>query len=356
MRETRRTILKTIGGIAGTGAISGQTNAKQAERLPAMKPEMRWAPADESNYSEAERESDLDIRWFVVHVAQGEAEWTVDWFQNPDANVSAHYVADHRTGDLTQMLAEEDIGWHAGNWPYNQHSLGIEHSGWVNDTVYTDTLYEVSARIVRWAATEFDFPKRVRRSEIAPCDATDGEGGVIGHDQIPNPYDCTEPGGISGHYDPGSLWNWGRYEGFIRRWDIEAGENAVVLSDDAAHHGPDEHAKTMAVSAGTVAIATGNVRVRGDTQWYKLDFGDSHGWVPADDLLYARFDAGSAVETTSDLNVSAEPDGKRLATVSEGTTGTIAGGPVDTVGYRWWNVDYESGEAGWSVDYWLKSD
>ncbi|WP_435155690.1 N-acetylmuramoyl-L-alanine amidase [Haladaptatus sp. DFWS20] len=356
MRETRRTILKTIGGIAGTGAISSQTSAKKAMRLPATKPEMQWAPADESNYNEAERESDLDIRWFVVHVAQAEADWTVNWFQNPNANASTHYVADHRTGDLTQMLAESDIGWHAENWPYNQHSLGIEHSGWVNETEYTDILYEVSAKIVRWAATEFDFPKRVRRYDIAPCDATDGEGGVIGHDQIPNPNDCTKPGGISGHYDPGSLWNWGRYEGFIRRWDVESDENAVVLSNGAVHHGPDEHARIMDIPAGAVGTATGNVLVRGGTQWYKLDFDGTSGSVPADDVLYARFDVGASVATTSGLSVRAEPDGERLVVVPEGTTGTIAGGPVDTTGYRWWKVEYESGDTGWSAGYWLTSN
>ncbi|SIR52208.1 SH3 domain-containing protein [Haladaptatus litoreus] len=356
MHETRRTILKTIGAVAGAGAISGQASAKNAMRLPATKPEMAWAPADESNYDEAERESDLDIRWFIVHVAQGEADWTVNYFQNPDANVSAHYVADHETGDLTQMLAEEDIGWHAGNWPYNQHSLGIEHSGWVNETEYTDELYEASAKIVRWSATEFDFPKRVRRYDIAPCNAKDGEGGVIGHDQIPNPNDCTKPGGISGHYDPGSLWNWGRYEGFIRRWDVESGENAVVLSDDAVHHGPDDHAKTMAVPSGAVGTATGNVLVRKGTQWYKLDFGGTHGWIPADDVLYARFDAGQSVQTTSGLSVRAEPSGERLGVVPEGTAGVIADGPVDTGGYRWWKVEYDGGQTGWSADYWLTAE
>lgn len=313
---------------------------------------MRWAPADESNYSEAERESDLDVRWFVVHVAQGEADWTVDWFQNPDANVSVHYVADHRTGELTQMLAEEDIGWHAGIWPYNQHSLGIEHSGWVDETHFSDTLYAVSAKIVRWAAAEFDFPKRVRRYDIAPCDATGGEGGIIGHDQIPNPNDCSKPGGISGHIDPGSMWNWGRYEGFVRRWDVEPG----VLADGAVRHGPDERAETADVTAGAVGTATGSVLVRGGTQWYKLDFDGTPNWVPADDVLYARFDAGSSAKTTSDLSVRADPGGERLAVVPEGTTGTITDCPVDTEGYRWWRLTYDGGEAGWSAGYWLRAE
>ncbi|KZN25239.1 hypothetical protein A4G99_01600 [Haladaptatus sp. R4] len=356
MHETRRTILKTIGGIAGAGALSGQVTANRASRLSAAatKPVADWAPADESNYSEANRESDLDIWWFIVHVAQGDADGTVNWFQNPKSNVSAHYVADHRTGNLTQQVDESDIAWHAGNWPYNQHSIGVEHSGWVDQTQFSDELYDVSARLVRWEATKFDFPKRVRRYDIAPCDAMDGEGGIIGHVQVPDPYDCSQPGGISGHTDPGSLWNWGRYEGFVRRYDIESGEHAVMLSDDAVHHGADGRSSTLDVLTGAVGTATGNVHVHHGEQWYKLAFGGRHGWVAATDLLYARFDSGSTIETTSGLSVRDEPSDTRLATVPEGTAGTVVDGPVDTGGYRWWKVAYEGGETGWSAGYWLR--
>lgn len=356
MSESRRTILKALGATVGAGALVGTGSAKstgQPTRKPASKPEMAWVPAHESNYSEADRESDAEIRWFVVHVAQGSYQGTIDWFQNPEANVSAHYVADHETGALTQQLDESDMGWHAGNWPYNQHSLGIEHSGFVNRTDYSDELYAASARIVRWAATEFDFPKRVRRYEIAPCDALAGDGGVIGHHQIPHPYDCSRPGGISGHTDPGSLWNWGRYEGFVRRWDLETGERAVVLADDAVRHGPDADAATADVSAGSTGAFTGNLQYRKGTQWYKLDFDGGPGWVPASETLYARFGPGSRVETTGNLSVRSDPGGERVGGVEPGTAGTVVAGPVDTEGYRWWKVEYDGSDAGWSAGYWL---
>lgn len=352
MRESRRTFLKTLGAATGAGTLVGNTSAKPM-RKPVSKPETAWAPAHESNYSEADRESELDIRWYIVHVAQGDAEGTIDWFQNPDANVSAHYVANHETGGLTQQLDESDIGWHAGNWPYNQHSLGIEHSGWVNQTNYTDELYAASASIARWAATEYDFPKRVRRYDIAPCDALAGDGGIIGHNQIPNPNDCSQSGGISGHTDPGSLWNWGRYEGFVRRWDVEADTQAVVLSDGAVRHGPDHHAAPAGVPAGSVGTATGVLQYRKGTQWYKLDFDDSLGWVPVSETLYARFGSGSQVETTSALSVRANPDGDRLGVIGSGATGTVIDGPVDTGGYRWWQIEYDDVATGWSVGYWL---
>jgi N-acetyl-anhydromuramyl-L-alanine amidase AmpD len=34
-------------------------------------------------------------------------------------------------GFIGQSVVEKDIGYHAGTWPYNQTSIGIEHEGFV---------------------------------------------------------------------------------------------------------------------------------------------------------------------------------------------------------------------------------
>ncbi|RLE70658.1 MAG: hypothetical protein DRJ45_04855 [Thermoprotei archaeon] len=34
------------------------------------------------------------------------------------------------------------IAWHAGNWEYNKHSIGIEIEGYVNKTVWPESLYK----------------------------------------------------------------------------------------------------------------------------------------------------------------------------------------------------------------------
>ena len=34
------------------------------------------------------------------------------------------------------MVPERDIAWHAGNWPYNETSIGIEHAGFTNDGAF----------------------------------------------------------------------------------------------------------------------------------------------------------------------------------------------------------------------------
>lgn len=356
MTSSRRTFLKTVGttlGAAGLLTIPTPTAAHE-------KPTMGSDPAHPSNYSSADRESDEDIRWYVIHVAQGTYEGTISVFQNPDWNASTHYVMDNAENPrVTRMVEESDIGWHAGNWPYNKHSLGIEHAGWVGQTEFLDGTYDTSARIAQWAAETYDFPLAVERYEIAPCDPLSAPGGVIGHDQIPNPYDCTQPGGISGHTDPGSTWNWGRFEGFLRRFHLDVGDHLVTRSIQEVHAGPRSNTPIKGVAPeGTPGTVADGPVDDGDARWYKVEYGDGvgHGWSTAEGLLYARFREQSSVTTTSDLSVRAGPatDAPRHVVAAEGTAGEVLDGPVDNDGYRWYLVDYEgSTETGWSAGYWL---
>ena len=44
------------------------------------------------------------------------------------------------------MVPDEDIAWHAGYWPYNESSIGIEHEGFVDDPGnYTSAMMAASA-------------------------------------------------------------------------------------------------------------------------------------------------------------------------------------------------------------------
>lgn len=51
-------------------------------------------------------------------------EGTVSWFVSGKGRTSAHYVVE--AGRVARMVAESDTAWHAGNWNYNQRSIGIE--------------------------------------------------------------------------------------------------------------------------------------------------------------------------------------------------------------------------------------
>jgi N-acetyl-anhydromuramyl-L-alanine amidase AmpD len=86
----------------------------------------QFIAASSANYSNYSRTA-ADIGYVVVHTTQGSYSGTISWFQNSSASVSAHYVVRSSDGQVTQMVLEEDVGWHAGSWSYNLASVGIEH-------------------------------------------------------------------------------------------------------------------------------------------------------------------------------------------------------------------------------------
>ncbi len=152
----------------------------------------RFIPAHYSNYTDANRPYDYAISKVVIHTTQGSYNGAISWFQNPNSNVSAHYVLRSSDGHSTQMVCHKDIGWHAGNWTYNTISVGIEHEGYVNQNGwYTDTVLRISARITRTLANTFNFA--INRTNI------------IGHNEVPS----------ATHTDPGPYWDWKYYMALV---------------------------------------------------------------------------------------------------------------------------------------------
>jgi len=69
-----------------------------------------------------------------------------------------------------------------------------------------------------------------------------------------------------------------------------------------------------------------------------------------------NFTLGSAVMTTSNLNVRATAGGTILGTQSIGAKGTVLGGPVFNGEGYWWNINYINAPDGWSYDGFLVAD
>ena len=106
-------------------------------------------------------------------------------------------------GEITQMVSEANTAWHAGNLLYNRRSIGLEHEGWVTDASwFTDAMYESSARLVAHLCDKYGIPK--------------DRDHIIGHHEVPDPYNPGQYGGAGHHTDPGSLWDWNRYIALIR--------------------------------------------------------------------------------------------------------------------------------------------
>lgn len=163
-----------------------QSQTTKAARTTAATdyPGANWVPAYSGNYTNASR-SGTAIKYVVIHTTQGSYSGAISWFQNRSANVSAHYVVRSSDGQITQTVREEDIGWHAGNWTYNQQSIGIEHEGWVDQPAwYTDAMYRSSAALVRSICDRYGIPKTRER--------------ILGHSQVAG----------STHTDPGRNWDW----------------------------------------------------------------------------------------------------------------------------------------------------
>ncbi len=160
-----------------------------------------WEPASSLNYTLADRPATNLITRLVIHVAEGSWASTYAWFRNPRAEASAHYVVSS-TGRVAQMVPDRDIAWHAGNWAYNESSVGIEHAGFTNVTRFPDAEYRGSARLAAWLAdTYLITPDRTH---------------VIGHSQVPDPNHRGQWGGVDHHTDPGRTWDWARYMAYLR--------------------------------------------------------------------------------------------------------------------------------------------
>ncbi|RKF24153.1 N-acetylmuramoyl-L-alanine amidase [Micromonospora globbae] len=156
--------------------------------LSADYPPAAWAPASTSNYTVASRPGSHPVTYVVIHVTQGSYAGSISWFQNPAAQVSAHYTFRSSDGAVTQSVREKDIAWHAGNWTYNTRSIGIEHEGYVdNPAWFTDAMYRASAALTRSLTAKYGIPR--------------DRAHIIGHVEVPG----------ATHTDPGPNWNWTYY-------------------------------------------------------------------------------------------------------------------------------------------------
>ena len=153
-----------------------------------------WHPAYSGNYSNFSRERDVNIDRLIIHVVQGTAAGAVSWFQNSSSNVSAHYVVGNE-GRVYQCVRHEDVAWHAGNWTYNKHAIGIEHDGWAdNRDTWTAAKIRASAKLAAYCCRRHKI--KVDRQHI------------IEHNRVPG----------TDHYCPGKHFPYDKYLRLIRRY------------------------------------------------------------------------------------------------------------------------------------------
>lgn len=134
------------------------------------------------------------LRYIVIHDTEGTYDGSVALAQDP-TYLAWNYTVRSSDGHIAQHLNPKDVGWHAGNWYINMHSIGVEHEGKAgNGAWFTEAMYENSATLVKYLAKKYGIP--LDRAHI------------IGHDQVPG----ILPGYTAGvHWDPGPYWDWEHY-------------------------------------------------------------------------------------------------------------------------------------------------
>jgi len=185
------------------------------------------------NHDQADRtgKGGPSIDYIVIHDTEGGYDGSVGLVQDP-TYLAWNYTLRSSDGHVANHLEPADVGWHAGNWYVNMHSIGLEHEGWAGTSGwFTEALYQSSAELVRYLAREHDVP--LDRAH------------VIGHDQVPG----ILPGYTkSVHWDPGPYWDWDHYfellgapigDGLDPTTDVAAGDVVEVVA------GYDENANPI---------------------------------------------------------------------------------------------------------------
>ena len=131
--------------------------------VPAPYEQTAASPSQYGNHDLANREQNLSIDYIVIHDTEATWKTTLSLVQDP-TYLAWNYSIRSRDGKVAQHLDAKDIGFQAGNWYVNMHSIGIEHEGFAAQGAqwYTESLYRDARR--RWSATS---PTSTRSSSTA---------------------------------------------------------------------------------------------------------------------------------------------------------------------------------------------
>lgn len=126
----------------------------------ASKPSIRWVGSP--NFNNRRRPDDVSA--IVIHAtANSTLQGVIDWFNNPSAQVSAHYTID-KDGQIVQHVQDMHRAWHTGRsiWKgrdnVNDYSLGIELVN-LNDgsDPYPEVQHQAAVALVAYLAQRYNI-------------------------------------------------------------------------------------------------------------------------------------------------------------------------------------------------------
>src|SRR5579872_1053075 len=180
-------------------------------------------PGNPCTYQSANRPYDFAIEQVVIHDIEGTAQDALNVFQDVNSGVSVHYIVDS-DGTVYQVVHEKDIAYHAGNFWYNEHSVGIEHAGFdaTGWQWYNATEYLASAKLTAYLLQKYHIPL--------------DRGHVVAHGTIPTPFLSVGPN----HVDPGPYWLWDYYLRLIHQQGVPYPTGGFNNNIITLHHRTDQ--------------------------------------------------------------------------------------------------------------------
>jgi N-acetylmuramoyl-L-alanine amidase len=120
------------------------------------------------------------IRLGVEHIEQGSESGTNSWFQNPAAQVSAHFgIA--KTGQVFQFVDTNTIAW--AEMSYNDVAISVEHEG-MSGSPLTPEQVEADAKLYVWLFKTHGIPLARTTDPNGSGWIGHGELGIPGGDHI----------------------------------------------------------------------------------------------------------------------------------------------------------------------------
>ena len=262
-------------------------------------PDLPDGTGDYGNHDQADRTGPggPSLDYILIHDTETAYQPTVNLVQDP-TYLAWNYTLRSSDGHVANHLDPADVGWHAGNWFMNMHSIGLEHEGWAGTGAwYTEAMYQSSAALVRYLAAEHDIP--LDRAH------------VIGHDQVPG----ILPGFTKNvHWDPGPYWDWDHYFELLGApigGDLEATTNVAAGDVVEVRTGYADNPNTVTgceqASPGSGACAEGagtNFRYLRQAPSADAPLAKDPGWKPdgSDGTTYAS-DVSARVQSGHKLVV-----------------------------------------------------
>lgn len=125
-----------------------------------------WKGSPNKNDSSYRKPIDrVVLHWFGV----GTLDSANTRFQNDTSDVSAHYGISDST--VFQWVKEEEVAWHAGDFPMNQRSIGIEHDATTTKNA-TEETYQTAGQLLREICDRHNIPLDrehiIKHSEVKP--------------------------------------------------------------------------------------------------------------------------------------------------------------------------------------------